>query len=688
MYSFNPDYRVTIGESIQMSNTLKSEMRMVRIKEMISARNKEEMKENLKRHFVSQKKEMHLLSKEVQAFIGTSKKGSLILPIPSAMDEVAFKMDELAEGLNQTFTLFIIGMGNYGKSTLINALLGEKLAPVSFLPKTWKIDVYDSNMPPGTCIIIYKDGKKEEKSLEETKRFIEQEEKKAFESDKLVTSELKKSISNLKSPEAVREAKEYLNKEFLYRSNVIEVRWPAKKNHLTERFHLVDTPGLVQNNLSGDTVMGLQKYYPKADGVLWMLDATKIASKQSKEMIDELEKSLEKVGGKTDNIIAVVNRMDAIRKNGGEQAVQAVLKDVHKIFGSYFNKILPISAKEAFDGILSNDTALVEQSGMLQLQNEIKTNFLKNARKIQLSSKITGYKQVVHQLTDPEHPIQKYINRLKADLSDFSKRQANIKKKYKEKKEAYEENLQDIIDEFESDLRVRVESNAETLFDLESEDSRKDYIKNQILKFDLLENELQSFVKYWKNDLNSTLKIMQKEAVFTEYKFIDPYKLVKNSEIISKASTKNLSIELSNGTIDTGELSVASGAGFAFVGAMILGPVGLLLGGITGALGINKGIAKFFKSGKLKRQLNEAAAEQLGNIQENILNEIEKLAQQGEKNVLQVLNATFQELHGKSKNNKNVQNVFREFYDCLKKPIVYPDFQMLLIDEYEKKIKG
>ncbi|MGB6406687.1 MAG: dynamin family protein, partial [Planococcus donghaensis] len=538
------------------------------------------------------------------------------------------------------------------------------------------------------CMIIYKDGKKEEKSLEETKKFIEQEEKKAFESDKLVTNELKKSISNLKSPEAVREAKEYLTNEFLYRSDVIEVRWPARKNHLTERFHLVDTPGLVQNNLSGDAVMGLQKYYPKADGVLWLLDATKIASKQSKEMIDELEKSFEKVGGRTDNIIAVVNRMDSIRKNGGEQAVQAVLKDVQKIFGSYFNKILPISAKEAFDGILSNDTVLLEQSGMLQLQNEIKTNFLKNAQKIQLSSKITGYKQVVYQLNDHEHPIQKYIKRLKVDLSDFSKKQSNIKKKYKEKKEAYEENLQEIMDEFESDLRIRVESNAETLFDLESEESRKDYIKNQILKFELLETELQKFVKYWKKDLDLTLKTMQKEAVFTEYKFIDPYKLVKHSEIISKASTKNLNFELSNGTIDTGELSVASGAGFAFIGAMILGPIGLLLGGITGALGINKGIAKLFKSGKLKRQLNEAAAEQLATIQENILIEIEKLAEQGEKNVLQVLNATFQELHAKSKNNKKVQNLFMEFFECLENPIDYPDFQMLLIDEYEKKIKG
>ena len=37
--------------------------------------------------------------------------------------------------------LFIMGMRKYGKSTLINALLRQKVAEMDFLPKTWKIDV-------------------------------------------------------------------------------------------------------------------------------------------------------------------------------------------------------------------------------------------------------------------------------------------------------------------------------------------------------------------------------------------------------------------------------------------------------------------------------------------------------------------------------------------------------------------
>lgn len=665
-----------------MSIELMSQKRMVLIKEMIGVRSKAVMKANLQNHFAYQKRQIETISKNIDDFVKKSKKGELIRPIPASMDEVAYKMNELNEGLNQTFTLFIVGMGNYGKSTLINSLLGSEMAAVDFKPKTWKIDVYDSNMAPDKCLIIYKDGKKEEKPLNETYKFIEEEEKKADKSQKHVKAELAKISSDLKTVEAVREARAYLAKEFLYKSDIIEVRWPVKKNHLTEKFHLVDTPGLVQDNLSGETIVSLQKYYPKADGVLWILDASKIASKRSKDMIEDLEKSLEKVGGKTDNIIAVLNRIDTIRKNGGEEAVQAVLKDAEKIFGSYFKKIIPISAKQALDGILAKDKELIEQSGMLQLQNEIKNDFLKNAQKIQLSSKIIGYKQVLHQLYEDDHPIKSYFSRLEEDLSELSKRKAKIETKYKQQKKEYEKNLQSIIDKFSDSLKGRIEANAETLFDLETEASRKDYINKQILKFDGLEKELQKFMKHWHKELDASLKILQKEMVFTEYKFIDPYKLLKNDKETSKYSANNMNIKLNSGTIDTGDISIASGAGFAVIGAIVLGPIGLLLGGITGALGINKGIAKLFKSGKLKRQLFEAASEHIDTIQKNVLKEMGKLISTGEKNVMEVMNTTFCELHGDQKIGENIPDLFREFFETLEAQIEYPDFQELIIREY------
>ncbi|ETI89662.1 MAG: hypothetical protein Q612_NSC00138G0002, partial [Negativicoccus succinicivorans DORA_17_25] len=37
--------------------------------------------------------------------------------------------------------ILIMGNGNVGKSTLLNALVGKEVAKTNLLPTTWKIDV-------------------------------------------------------------------------------------------------------------------------------------------------------------------------------------------------------------------------------------------------------------------------------------------------------------------------------------------------------------------------------------------------------------------------------------------------------------------------------------------------------------------------------------------------------------------
>ena len=44
--------------------------------------------------------------------------------------------------ISQPFSIFIMGLGKHGKSTLINALTGTIKAEIDFLPKTWKIDIF------------------------------------------------------------------------------------------------------------------------------------------------------------------------------------------------------------------------------------------------------------------------------------------------------------------------------------------------------------------------------------------------------------------------------------------------------------------------------------------------------------------------------------------------------------------
>mgnify|MGYP001015502329 CR=1 FL=1 len=56
--------------------------------------------------------------------------------------ELKSKVDSKLKDLKeQPVYVMIVGDGKRGKSTLLNALIGQNLAEVNFLPKTWRIDL-------------------------------------------------------------------------------------------------------------------------------------------------------------------------------------------------------------------------------------------------------------------------------------------------------------------------------------------------------------------------------------------------------------------------------------------------------------------------------------------------------------------------------------------------------------------
>ena len=286
--------------------------------------------------------------KKLKLFI---KQGSVFKDYLDSFAEYSVQIKDLLDNMDDKFLLFVVGTGNYGKSTLINALMQQDLAPIDFRPKTWKIDVYyldeKNEQNEQNVIIKLNDGQILNMSNEDAHKFIENEEK--------LTDKHKKEYNNIKNEELKKcktkkerdEMQEKLKKEYLYKSKVVEVRWPVKQNKFLKNILLVDTPGISQDLLYLQN--SIKDYYFKADGVIWMLDGLTIASKNNNEMIKELESYLGDLGGLNDNIIGVVNKIDKVYANGGKEAVDAVMNDANNYFGDKFKYIIPISAKEAFN---------------------------------------------------------------------------------------------------------------------------------------------------------------------------------------------------------------------------------------------------------------------------------------------------------------------------------------------------
>ena len=114
-------------------------------------------------------KELQLLKKDINN--KDSKSKELVSYIEQEIKENYKSIKELE---NQ-FLLFIMGSGNYGKSTLINALLQDNVIETSDIPNTWKLDLFIKS-DNEKMKITYNDEREIVKSLSNGKKILKEEE--------------------------------------------------------------------------------------------------------------------------------------------------------------------------------------------------------------------------------------------------------------------------------------------------------------------------------------------------------------------------------------------------------------------------------------------------------------------------------------------------------------------------------
>ena len=234
----------------------------------------------------------------------------------------------------QNINVFIVGEGNYGKSTLINAIVRGNVAKVNFLPTTWCVHRYIYGNDG--ALIYLATGEKLSKSIDEAKEFLELEERKSKE-----------------------------NKA--YNSPLLQIDWSFVEYEVLKYFTIVDTPGLAQIRaiLSERSI---EEYYYQADCVLWLIDANRVNSENTDTYLKQVSRFSKK-------IIGVINKIDniTVEKRGD------ILNTAHKHFGQMLMTIIPVSAKMALSN-LNNDQKYGE-SNVPELLKKAKEMFIKNFRK-------------------------------------------------------------------------------------------------------------------------------------------------------------------------------------------------------------------------------------------------------------------------------------------------------------------
>lgn len=242
------------------------------------------------------------------------------------------KLQELVQDIkNDFFVVVVLGEFKRGKSTFINALIGNDLLPTDILPETATINALIYNEKPELQIVL-QDGSME-KGVPERK-FLER--------------------FSAKNEDAE-----------LSRIKYIKIGYPFKL--LNNNVVIVDTPGV--SDLNEQRCDVTCNFIPKANAVLFLLDATSPLKKSEKDFIEEqlLAKGI-------DNIIFLVNRYDCVDEDEEDDdywenlqvhMLKAFADDEYKLKSL---EMYPLSAKMALNGVLDNNDAYLQASGI----NEVK----------------------------------------------------------------------------------------------------------------------------------------------------------------------------------------------------------------------------------------------------------------------------------------------------------------------------
>lgn len=447
--------------------------------------------------------------KVCQHWINDSRKGKVPVWVEELRDSIVnlkFQIDSL----DKPFRLFVIGTGKAGKSSVLNALIGQKVAEIDFVAKTWRIDVfYESH--DSKVVIKYADGTSKIFEEEEAKSIIDEEEGKAKFAIKQVNRELLKLRRNKNLiGKARREAEISIQRHYGYQTNIIEVQWPVIGSSILQNFSLVDTPGTNQKLTHRNVRNSEEEYLKKANGILWIIPEDMIAGGKSYKAVVSMEK---RYGRKFESAIAIINKMDLAREKDPIHGEEYIMQEASRLYGKHFRKILPFEAEKAYESVCKNDEKGMKDSGLTVLRQAIREEFFLMAREKQLDD-------IHDSIQDVKLSISDKINSIIQDLCDANKLYEDKRREWEDAIQSSEQDsikkMQAIFDRTLQRIRRNATRYEDKIDSLEGEDRTK-FINDEVLEYDILARDLENFRAALEADISLLLRIYKDKMRFIEY---------------------------------------------------------------------------------------------------------------------------------------------------------------------------
>lgn len=355
------------------------------------------------------------MSKDVSYEIFNAKKEKVINIIKKSKelyhelgkDEYAESSEKLLEKLaSDSFKAIVIGEFKRGKSTFINALLGDEILPAFATPCTAVINEV-KYADKEKAVLHFKDPLPEEVDYsfkEEVKDHINRNGKSNIPPLPIDVKDLEEFVV---IPDPAKDQKLSVS-ESPY--SKVELFYPIEicKNGVT----IIDSPGL---NEHGTRTKVTTDYLSQVDAILFVMSCQALCSQTE---MDFIENKIRLYGH--EEIFFVCNRFDEVRERERERVVSYAKAKLAPLTSFGESGIFFVSAADALDGRLDGDQGLVEKSGMLPFEESLNNFFITERGKIKLFQPIKELLSEYKECVNKEIPMQSKM--LEANTEEIQKR--------------------------------------------------------------------------------------------------------------------------------------------------------------------------------------------------------------------------------------------------------------------------